>query len=257
MYQQLRIFDEVDVIVSDRSFGDCNLTTNQALASYRVDTLVRKLKAKKVFAPKPNFSGVLVSADEDHQRLRGSDLIFRSGSFEDAVYTSQVNTALMFAPADCHIGIIVHPQSGWWSILHLGLESLIQKPNLFETTLKNAPSLPSDLLFWFGYGAGPCCYGLNRKETLDRVFDVCPEAIEAHAPRFGPRGGGVGQVQGFRAVDNVKIINQLARRYGFRQIEFSGPCTACARSSAGDSLYFSNLWNYPATYRNCIIAVRK
>ena len=223
----------------------------------RVVDLGKKIGAKRVFAPMPGFTNRFYHAD-DHRdviyMMRGVDLL-RTRELADGGMVQDYQTAMMFAPADCHTVMVLDPKSKWWFMGHLGLECLLHHETVLARAVKNAPAKPRDLLLVAGFGIGPCCNGYHDEHGhIISVGERYSKIITGDRVKNGPR---VGQV----AFDNLAAIKEHATDLGFpaQNCQYLEACTACygAKNGSGGAFH-SNIYDQGGNLggRNCFMAIR-
>lgn len=223
----------------------------------RVTDLGWKLGVKRLFAPIPAFTNEFAHIDDHNHRpvymRRGVDLI-RPKDPADAGMVSDGSTGLLISNADCHLGIVLDPNSHWWSLVHLGLECLLAPESVLERVVKNAPAKPNNLLFVAGFGIGPCCNGYH--EDHGNVLKAMQryETIIQGRVKHGPRAGQV-------AFNNLNAIKEHAFDLGFNpeNVRLIEACTACHGALNGSGgVFHSNVYDQGGSLggRNCFMAVR-
>lgn len=232
---------------------------------------VRKtIGAEKLLALRPEFGPrIVVSGAGDIEIVhRPTSLkVFRTG-YADGAMVGKIGTGVAICNADCHIGILYHPETKLWVMLHLGYACLLPENRGQMSTLKAAvvafekKDIPANELWaWFGAGARGCCYGFNpldsnKDEKIQRIRREFPGYRETQVVN-GPRRGEF-------AVDNLFICQTLARWYGIKHIEVDKTCTSCAGTNGpyddSQGWWHSNLRDgmgkdkIPDRGRNCAAA---
>lgn len=209
----------------------------------------QKLGAKLLIAPRPG-NGNRVMAD--HEELiypiyPGEFNFLRTNGGVDGIVTTNRNCALAYFVADCHLGIIFDPDPDhpWLALLHLGMANLLHDETVIAKAVELSGRSVSKLHLAFGFGIGPCCYGLPsghpRLSGLHRLYSIAVDSGEKRKVEQGPR---VGQV----AIDLAAAIMQVGLGMKFREIEphFEIKCSAhLGRQNGSAGAFHSNVYQQP------------
>lgn len=204
-----------------------------------------QLGAGVLIAPRPGNTNLVVqdSDSEIGTGFKGSFDFLRTRAKADGIITTDRHCALAYCVADCHVGVMVDPdpKRPWLALLHLGTANLLKEPTVIERAVELSGRPPQELMFAFGFGIGPCCYGLpsghpNLAE-LHRLYSMAVDLDEARRVERGPRTGQV-------AIDLGAGIMQEALRLEINNIEshFGDMCTAHHGRQNGTSTWHSHVY---------------
>jgi len=239
------------VIMTGRDYGDCRLNGRQNKALAQIRQLGDLLGAKRIFAPHLGCPDRVAHIhDEDVYHL--GDGVFRTVNRADGGIITEPSrdTAMIITNADCHVGVVCHPETNWWALIHLGFDSLVRSGNegsVLESLLEVCPYDPGSLWIWSGAGVRGCCNGYYvGHQKLRWLNEEMPEIKTNQLIDKGPRQGSV-------AVDNLEVIKNQTRDFGFGRRDVDGTCTACLTGLFG-RMFYSSIFSDQE--RNCFMVMR-
>lgn len=218
------------------------------------DIVRKNFRFSRLFLPKVNFTNrVAGMRDSNCFSLPDRPFIWRTRDWADGgIVINDSLTAIGVCNADCHLGVLYDPDGEMLCLLHLGLKCFYRpdgSPSVLQEALRLYDCDATDLYFWVGFGAGPCCYGhdlqhpefgeknRHQAENLRKFFGA--QAVKGTVAA-GPR-------KGWAAHDNLTMIINHADKLGFKDMEIDYQCTSCAGLDSkdgvetGERLYWSNL----------------
>lgn len=249
------IFDErVQVELLGRAWGDFHPTKSAEAHILLVRASVSH-KFAELFLPSVAFTN-RVAGRLDSNAFRLDDvppLAWRTTTKADGgIIVNDPSVAVGICNADCHIGVIYEPRRHILCVVHLGLKCFHRpdgEPSILQEAIKVLRCDSSDLLFTFGGGAGPCCFGYdlhdpkfgdqNIRQAQDLRNRFGEDAVKGEVER-GPR-------RGFAAHDLPTMILRHAQDLGLAIQDIDFTCTSCAglkvegENEVGERMFWSNL----------------
>lgn len=212
--------------------------------------VLEELEASRCFSPRPQFTNLAVW---EHDRKRvccdtQDERLFRTNVFADSGLTRHEETAISFWNADCPIGVLYSFEQNALALVHLGLWNLLREDlTILHEALRESRFAAQECLFWFGFGAGPCCYGHTDPDVLARLRSQYGGKANLDRVTKGPRFG-------MPAVDLPYVIETLALEMGFHSVASDSTCTACHTNMLGHRTFWSHV--YGETGRNGVFVKR-
>lgn len=235
-----------------KSGGDFRPQYNEPEQSFFIESLeyqLNKRGIKKVFSPHCKLTANVARLGDENQKSVRPWLI-RTAPGVDGGMITEPDTALALFNADCPVIILFDRQQGQLVLLHAGFRCLVPKdsviPNIVSAAFENFNLNPAALEAFIGFGAGPCCYGVEHYKE------------EVNTPKFwqyrwrtykGPR---IGQV----SLDLLGIAEEQLNDHGVAEdnIYINNICTACAgRGKGGSGQYHSNIYEGVSAGRNLVL----
>ena len=198
----------------------------------------------RVFAPHCEFTTNVARLGDGNEENGLSWFVRTTTGFDGGIVT-EPGTAIAIFNADCPVVILFDKESGRLALLHAGFRCLVPKdqnePNIIDTALNNPLLDTSKLEAFIGFGAGPCCYGINHIDESEK------EKLKPFTYRAtkGPRTGQT-------SLNLVALAQQQLVNHGIEEGLISQVCTAC--SNYKGICYHSNIYEGELAGRNLVLA---
>ncbi|MDP2629348.1 MAG: laccase domain-containing protein [Candidatus Harrisonbacteria bacterium] len=206
----------------------------QHVGEGQLSTLLRQHfngELSRLFSPRiANGNRVI---DESRSDPSEGAWLTRSAQGADGVVVSGIGSGVAMFNADCPV--LALRQGDRLGVFHCALTSMLSPSILNRIPLYFDLNRVEEAIF--GWGAGPCCYGLHRPpQALDRRYQVVPI-------KRGPRAEQTGVDLWLMAAEQLADMG-LPKEV----LKPNLTCTACAGrvngdGSSGQPLYHSNLWD--------------
>lgn len=259
--ERLLLFDgRVEVTFWGKEYGNFSLKDSEF---NRHSAVRHRLDLNRIFLPSVNFTNRVVHMD-DKDTYEVKPGMWRTRSKADGGIVFYDLAGISICNADCPIGVLYDSTTHFLCMVHLGLKCFY-RPDGSDSILKQAlramkvsGEQVKDILFWFGAGVGPCCYGLdldheipkwrehNRRQAQE-LKDLFGEEAVGGTVKSGPRAGQT-------AHDLYEMIWNHADALGIEMIEHLMTCTCCDLGMDGENKYWSNVRDAEKVgYRNMIV----
>lgn len=201
----------------------------------------------KIFIPHCNL-GNQVARLGDGNEFAFTPWLMRTAIGFDGAMVIEPNVAVGILNADCPVITLFDRTKGQLILLHGGLKCLWpekpSKPTIIDSAFRNFKLNPRKLEAFIGFGAGPCCYGVDHlPEQYKRLLPFQYKTIKG--PRTGQNSINLFEMAEAQLIDHgVKA----------ESIMIHSECTACAGREDDNPKYHSNIYEGETGGRNLTFA---
>ncbi len=200
---------------------------------------------ERVLFTRINGTGTnLLASQDDFSATTPAKWFLESKDTVDGAVIYERRSAIFIANADCPLMVVRSGEK--LMVLHCAFRCLVGENGESIIIKSVRPHFPNPLLIdniFFGFGAGPCCFGQEESLANADIRKNVPAKV-VQVATHGPRAGS----------PSINLCNlamlHLGQVFmgtaGFREatVRVEGRCTACAGRDGGQTgLYWSHVWD--------------
>ena len=213
----------------------------------RLRDIIRKRDISKIFIPHCNLGTQVARLGDGNEKIITPWFIRTNPGFDGAL-VSEPKVAIGILNADCPIITIFDRKKGQLILLHAGLKCLVpdrdSEHSIIDTAFSDFKLNPSSVEVFIGFGAGPCCYGIDHIPSRHSRFGQNLK-VAVRGPRTGQD-----------SLDLSLLAKEKLLSHGVTEesINIDNKCTACAGHEIDNPGFHSNIYEGEPAGRNLAFA---